>query len=300
MNAGIFDGKADGYHADQHGDHLTLSSSIANLLINRSPLHAWTAHPRLNPSWQPDDDSKYDVGTVAHSMLLEGAANVDVCDYDSWRSNDAKEARDQSRANGRTPLLTHQFHEVINMCNAVAEQLKAFDADPVPLTGGTPEQTMVWQDPATGVWCRARIDWLHDDLSAIDDLKTTTRLAHPEAFAKNLYSYGCDVQAAFYLRGMRALHPDSVFFDDASGKALSVAPAVQWRWIVVETSPPYGLSVVEPGPAVLELADAKVDAALKLWAECLERNVWPGYPTKVATAELPAWEEARWLAREEA
>jgi hypothetical protein len=296
----IADLAAADYHADRTGGAPSLSSSIANILLNRSPLHAWTAHPRLNPNWQPDDDSKYDVGTVAHSMLLEGTASVDVCDYTDWRTKDAREARDASRANGRTPLLAHQFEEVLGMCDAVADQLQRFDIDPVPLTGGKPEQTMVWQDAQTGVWCRARIDWLHDDLSAIDDLKTTTRSAHPEAFAKNLYSYGCDVQAAFYLRGMRALHPDSVFFDDASGKALSVAPAVQWRWIVVETSPPYGLSVVEPGPAVLELADAKVDAALKLWAECLERNVWPGYPTKVATAELPAWEEARWLAREEA
>jgi hypothetical protein len=288
----IADFAAADYHADRTGGAPSLSSSIANLLINRSPLHAWTAHPRLNPNHVPVDDSKYDVGTVAHSMLLEGTASVDVCDYPDWRTKDAREARDASRANGRTPLLAHQFEEVLGMCNAVADQLKAFDIDPVPLTGGKPEQTMVWQDAPTGAWCRARIDWLHDDLSAIDDLKTTTRSAHPEAFAKNLYSYGCDVQAAFYLRGLKALHVDA----DRN----TYLDGVDWRWIVVETSPPYGLSVVEPGPAVLELADAKVDAALKLWAECLERNVWPGYPTKVATAELPAWEEARWLAREEA
>jgi hypothetical protein len=177
----------------------------------------------------------------------------------------------------------------MGMCNAVAKQLQAFDVDPVPLTAGKPEQTMVWQDAQYGVWCRGRIDWLHDDLSAIDDLKTTTRSAHPEAFAKNLYSYGCDVQAAFYLRGLHAY----------LGETLHPHP-IAWRWVVVETSPPYGLSVIEPGPAVLELANAKVDAALKLWAECLERDSWPGYPTKVATAELPAWEEARWLAREDA
>jgi hypothetical protein len=288
MNIGLSNGPAADYHNDQHGDHPTLSSSIANLLINRSPLHAWTAHPRLNPNHVPVDDSKFDVGTVAHSMLLEGTASVDVCDFENWRSNDAKAARKASYANGRTPLLAHQFDEVLGMCNAVADQLAHFNADPVPLTGGKPEQTMVWQDAQTGVWCRARIDWLHDDLSAIDDLKTTTRSAHPEAFAKNLYSYGCDVQAAFYLRGIKA------FLGEMSHPLVT-----QWRWIVVETSPPYGLSVIEPGPAVLELADAKVDAALKLWAECLEQDKWPGYSTKVATAELPAWEEASWLAREE-
>jgi hypothetical protein len=292
MNAGITDGKADGYHADQHGDHLTLSSSIANLLINRSPLHAWTAHPRLNPNFVPVDDSKYDVGTVAHSLLLEGMSAMEVLAFDSYRTKEAQVQRDAVRAAGRIPLLVKQADEVVEMCHAVANQLATFEVDPIPFTAGKPEQTMVWQDAQTGVWCRARIDWLHDDLSAIDDLKTTTRSAHPEAFAKNLYSYGCDVQAAFYLRGINAL------YGDRSTGAM-VAGMMSWRWIVVETSPPYGLSVVEPSPAVLELADAKVDAALKLWAECLERDVWPGYPTKVATAELPAWEEARWLAREE-
>jgi hypothetical protein len=283
----IADLAAADYHADKLKDVPTLSSSIANILLTRSPLHAWTAHPRLNPDWQPDDDAKYDVGTVAHQILLDGAAAVDVHDYVDWRTNAAKKDAAETRAAGRIPLLAHQFEDVMAMCNAVAKQLQAFNADPLPLTAGKPEQTMVWQDTQTGVWCRARIDWLHDDLSAIDDIKTTTRSAHPEAFAKNLYSYGCDVQAAFYLRGIAALE-----------ERLNYA-APQWRWIVVETTPPYGLSVIEPGPAVLELADAKVEAALKLWAECLERDSWPGYATKVATAELPAWEEARWLGREE-
>jgi hypothetical protein len=279
----IADFAAADYHADRTGGAPSLSSSIANLLINRSPLHAWTAHPRLNPNWEPQVDDKFDIGTVVHALLLQGLNVMEVLSFPDFKSNAAKEARDAARANGRVPLLTKHAKHVEEMVNAVAPQLEQFDVDPIPLTGGKPEQTMVWQDTQTGVWCRARLDWLHDDLSAIDDLKTTTRSAHPESFAKNLYSYGCDVQAAFYLRGCAALH---------------MYPT--WRWLVVETTPPYGLSVVEPSPAVLELADAKVAAALKTWAECLERDVWPGYPTKVATAELPAWEEARWLAREEA
>jgi hypothetical protein len=285
----IADLAAADYHADRIKDVPTFNAGTANLLLNRSPLHAWTAHPRLNSNWQPEVDDKFDIGTAVHALLLQGLNIMEVLAYKDFKSDAAKEARDAARANGRLPILAKNAKRVEEMCDAVAEQLQAFDAKPTPLTGGKPEQTMVWQDSATGVWCRARIDWLHDDLSAIDDLKTTTRSAHPEAFAKNLYSYGCDVQCAFYLRGMRALSP-----------GWDGWPGPQWRWIVVETSPPYGLSVVEPGPAVLELADAKVDAALKLWAECLERDVWPGYPTKVATAELPAWEEARWLAREEA
>jgi hypothetical protein len=277
------------YHADAIFDSQdpTLSASIANILINQSPLHAWTAHPRLNPDFVRVDDDRFDVGTVAHSLLLEGMSIVDICEYDSWRTNEAKDARAVSKANGRIPLLGKQYDAVVAMTNAVARQLADLDVDPVPLTAGKPERTMVWE--MDGVLCRARIDWLHDDLSAIDDVKTTAR-ANPDAWVRSaLFAHGCDVQAAFYIRGMQALH------------AMDLHPhGPVWRWLVVETSPPYALSVIEPGPAVLELANLKVDYALKLWKECLANDRWPGYANRVATAELPAWEEARWLAREEA
>jgi hypothetical protein len=279
--------QATRYHADDVGTGPSLSSSIANVLLTRSPLHAWTNHPKLNPNYQKRDDEKFDVGTIAHALLLEGVSVVDVCDFPDWRTNAAKEARELSRSHGRIPLLGKQYDDVMGMVNAVALQLQAF-GPPVPLTGGKPEQTLVWTDPTHGVACRARIDWLHDDYSTIDDLKTTTRSAHPDAWARNLYSYGCDVQAAFYVRGLKQLFPRV----ERDG--------VEWRWLVVETSPPYALSVVTPSPAVLELADAKVDTAMRLWAQCLETGIWPGYPTRVATAELPAWEEARWLEREDA
>jgi hypothetical protein len=283
----IADLAAADYHADRTGGAPSLSSSIANLLINRSPLHAWTAHPRLNPNWEPQVDDKFDIGTVVHALLLQGLNVMEVLSFPDFKSNAAKEARDAARANGRVPLLTKHAKHVEEMVNAVAPQLEQFDVDPIPLTGGKPEQTMVWQDTQTGVWCRARLDWLHDDLSAIDDLKTTSRSANPEAWSRNLYSYGCDVQAAFYLRGLKAMAPRSQMI------------ATTWRWLVVETTPPYALSVVTPGPAVLALADEKVDYALATWKRCLETDTWPGYPRRVATAELSAWEEARWLAREE-
>ena len=43
----------------------------------------------------------------------------------------------------------------------------------------------------------------------------------------------------------------------------------------------------------------KIDRALELWRLCLESGNWPAYPTQSHYATLPAWEEARWLAREE-
>lgn len=280
MTARLVDIDQATYHADQIADGPTLSASTIHTLLSLSPAHARANHPRLNPDHNRTEDSKFDVGNVAHALLLQGIEVAEVIvGYTDWRSKAAKEARDLARAHGRAPMLAHQATEVYAMVNAVRDQLVGFGVDPLPFTDGSPERTLVWDEAE--VACRARIDWLHNAMHAIDDLKTTSRSARPDAFEKNLYAYGCDIQAALYLRGM---------------KALGASP--EWRWVVVETTPPYALSVISPTAAVLALGDAKVDAALTLWRQCLETGHWPAYPTEIAYAELPAWEEARWLARE--
>jgi hypothetical protein len=48
----------------------SLTQSVAKRLIDRSPLHAWTIHPRLNPAFEADDPTKYDIGNIAHRLLL--------------------------------------------------------------------------------------------------------------------------------------------------------------------------------------------------------------------------------------
>lgn len=264
------------------------SNSIASILAWRSPLHAWWSHPKLNPGYQPEEKDIFDLGTAAHDILLEGLGIVEIVDAKDWRSNAAKDARDAARLAGRIPLLTEQAERVEAMVYAVREQLEAHEASPTPFTEGAPEQTIVWEEQ--GVLCKARLDWLRDDLTVIDDFKTTGKSAHPASFQKNLYYAGFDVQAAFYLRGLRAWIGSGISEPELEPR---------FRWIVAETKPPFALSVVTPSRHVLELANMKIDYALKLWAESLESGYWPGYGSEVVEAGLPDWEERRWLEREE-
>lgn len=280
---GILDLTADDYHADRVNDQPSLSASVASLLVSRSPKHAWAAHPKLNPAAARIDKAIYDIGHVAHSIILEGTDRVQVVDAADWRTKDAKEQRDEARANGRTPLLANQYADVCRMVEAVQAQLAEHDAEPPLFTDGKPEQTLVWDED--GVVCRARCDWLQDDCSAITDLKTTSKSAHPRAFERNLFTVGCDVQAAFYLRGLAAVTGTQQW--------------AKWRWVVVETQAPFALSVIEPAADVLELGNRKVEYALTVWRDCLERDVWPAYSTAVEWAHAPEWEIARWLEREE-
>lgn len=279
---GIVSIPADTYHADDLGDTPSLSASIAHRLLTQSPAHARAAHPRLNPAYVREEEQKFDIGTAAHAWLLEGRDAVAVCEFPDWRSNAAKEQRDLARAADQIPLLGKHYDELMAMCNAVSGQLDALEVAPRPFSDGKPEQTLVWSEG--DVPCRARLDWLRDDLTTIDDLKTTSRSANPESWTRStLWSIGAHVQAAFYLRGLRA-----VTGSDA-----------EFRWVVVETAPPYALSVVSLAPQALAVADDQVSVAIRLWRECLETDVWPGYPTRTCYAEMPAWLETAWLVQDE-
>ena len=61
--------RAAAYHADPC-ERPSLSSSIAKILLEKTPRHAWTAHPRLNPDFAAKDESKFDLGTAVHELML--------------------------------------------------------------------------------------------------------------------------------------------------------------------------------------------------------------------------------------
>jgi hypothetical protein len=271
---------ADEYQADPC-ERPSLSASIAHLLCTRSPAHARAAHPKLNPDLRRAEKEHYDVGTAAHAMLLEGRDAVVVVDAPNWRTKAAQDERDAARAAGQVPLLLHVLEEVEAMVAAAREQLAAHRAQPPLFSEGKPEQTLVWEEPG-GVLCRARLDWLRDDGRTVDDLKTTSRSANPESYSRTLFGVGGDVQAAFYVRGVERL--------------TGIVP--EFRWCVVETAPPYALSVVSPAPDMLLLGADKVEYAIKAWQHCLERDEWPAYPTEVCYAQAPPWEETRWLEKD--
>lgn len=270
------------YHADPCPTP-SLSSHIAHILLSQSPRHAWTEHPKLNPGYAPTHRRQFDLGTAAHAYLLEGESGdgmviIDAADY---RTNKAQEQRDAAYAEGKTPILLGDWDDVKSMAAAARTQLGRHP-QPVPLLGGQPEQTLVWQEG--NIWCRARLDYLHDSRLFIDDYKSTSGNAHPDAWIRSaLFGSGYDLQAAFYLRGIKVL-----FGIDAT-----------FRFVPQETYPPYALSVVGLGPDVLTLAEKKRLRAVELWDECLTSGVWPAYPTNTCTADLPPWEENAWLLREE-
>lgn len=278
----VLDIGAAEYHADLTGTVPTLSASNIKTLLYKSPAHAWHDHPKLNPEFKRDHDDRFDLGTIVHSLLLEDdASGIEIVDAPDWRTKIAKEAREWAREYGRIAVLAHQWQDIAKAVDGIKRNLAGLEVTPPVFVDGQPEQSIVWEE--NGVRCRALIDWWHTDQATVDDLKTTERSANPDGWTRQtLFGIGADIQAAFYMRGVKAV----------SG----VMP--QFRFVVAETQPPYAVAVVALGPDVLELANRKIDYALGVWKTCLQSDVWPSYPTTVCWANLPPWEENRWLERE--
>lgn len=292
MKPGIYSICETEYQADNIGaDEIpSLSASIAKILINESPLHAWTAHPRLNPNFQREERELFDLGTVCHALMLQGldvghiiqAKNKDGEIVSDYKTNAAKFERDNARAAGRVPILQKHWERIQVMVVAGKVQIAAHrEASDVFTDAGKAEQTLAWSDDH-GVICRARLDWLRNDFTRIADYKSTGTSVNPEAMARFAVSQGWDIQASFYRRGVKAItgkDPDFIF-------------AVQ------EDGPPHALTAVGLSPSFIWYGDKRVQAAIDLWAQCLKSGKWPGYPNRIVYPDLPPYAEAAWLEKE--
>ena len=224
-----------------------------------------------------------DTGAIAHALLLEGENIAVVIDAPDYRTKAAREARDAARAAGKVPIKIAQMSPIEDMLTALREQLAAHKDAHNAFSDGWPETTLVWQEPSNGVWCRARLDWLHKSHACVDDYKTTGGSASPDVLTRKVFTDGWDVQAAFYLRGLRMLDPEC---------------EPKFRFVVQETERPFGVCVIGLNEHALECAARKVDYAINEWGHCLRHDQWPGYTNRTAIVELPQFEEQRWLAKE--
>ncbi|HWB35670.1 MAG TPA: PD-(D/E)XK nuclease-like domain-containing protein, partial [Rugosimonospora sp.] len=207
---GVYQIPEDDYHADPVIGG-SLSSTGARKLLPPSC-------PALYRHWadNPEQTSKeFDVGHAAHAQVLGTGPEIAVLDYDSWRTNAVKADAEEARAAGKVPLLAKEHAPLAGMVAA----LRAHPWTSQILAPGTgvAEQTLIWRDGESGVWCRARLDHIHHRQPGrrlvVVDYKTTVSAA-PEDLDRTIYRYGYHVQAAHYLDAVQALGlaPDGVLY----------------------------------------------------------------------------------------
>lgn len=138
------------------------------------------------------------------------------------------------------------------------------------------EVTGFWNDPATGLLCKMRVDADCPDLGTIFDIKTT-QSASVEDFERTVFTFRYYWQAAMYMDGMAAL-----------GR-----PRTDYVIIAVETEAPYQAVAYNLKAEIIDLARKEIAPLMQLYKHCLERDEWPGYPPSIVDIGLPAWAKSR-------
>lgn len=266
--AGIYpDVPEEDYHARRFGPRESLSSTEAKRVLKAPALF------RYHRDHGQEARREFDLGHVAHALVLGVGLPVWVHDHDSLRSKVAREEVAEHRAAGEVPIVRDDWEAMTALADSVLTHPVAgplFEA-------GTPEQSIYATDSETGVWMRGRVDWTTQSEGGplLVDLKTTVS-ADPSEFSRSVVRYGYDLQAAWYLRIWQAITGEEP----------------QFLHVLAEKKPPFLVSVVELDPAFLDGGDLYARRALDTYARCMESGQWPGYQTvSVGMVMAPSWYE---------
>jgi hypothetical protein len=243
------------YHAIK-----ALSASGAHTIERDCPALYWHTSP-FNPDAADEAAANhFDIGEATHLLVLEPdrfeEATV-VIDAPNYKTQAAQHARDRARNAGVVPLLAKEMGQVEAMARAIL-------ADPVASgfrDGGDSEVTMTWTDPDFGFPCKLRVDHLPHNLVDLRDVKSAAT-ANPRDFERSAWGHGYPQRAAWYLDGVEI----------CTGQR----PRFYW-FIAVEKKPPYLVSVMKYAEEDVEWGRVLNLRARAVFAECLERNLWPGY-----------------------
>lgn len=263
----------------------SLTQSMAKILIQKSPLHAWHAHPRLNPDFRPDDDTKFDVGNIAHALLIGRGKDIEVIEgADDWRKQATKDKRDAAAAEGRIAVLGKHSALADRMVKAAREQLALRGLDTLFAPDlGKGEVCVAWEED--GIWLRQLVDWLTLSADVFADYKTTDMSVAPDGLGRMMWNAGWHIQAAMGERGLDAVDP-------------ATAGRRKYLFVVQETEKPYSLTVASISEAAMTIGRKQLQYAVDLWRRCMADDRWPGYPPEIVTPEIPGFAEAQWLDRE--
>lgn len=244
---------------------------LADTALNNSGLKIFSQSPAKFAYWR--DNQKPGTPTQIEGSALHCA----ILQPELFEKSFGKTAAPRKGSAGRIrwdeanptaiPLTPGQWDKVHGMAGAfwdtpciVAKEL---------LEEGTPEISIWFDDPVTGLRCKIRPDFLRDD-NIIIDVKST-KDGSPKGFYWEIKQWGYNYQIAFYRTGINLAY---------------AAAEVQRKMttfiiIAVENFPPYEVAAYMIPGDMVEEAQQQIDVSLKKYADCLATDTWPGYPNKI-------------------
>jgi hypothetical protein len=279
------------YHSlsmeDYHSDVCvgpSISSSGLRTIFSKSPAHYWVESP-LNPNRiEPKETEAFTLGRAAHHLLLgeDDFSTLFIVRPDElggkpWQGNrtECKAWCEKHEAAGRTVLKGEQIEQVRGMGRSLA-------AHPLVAAGilnGDIEQSIIFQDKATGVYVKVRPDAIPNSSGDFADLKTSADIG--DELDRAVSSYRYDMQAA--LTGLACR--------EVLGREMT-----SFSFVFVEKTPPHCVDVLTLAPDDIELAEKDLRVALDTFAWCLESGNWfgpGGHQSDARFVRISEWAKQR-------
>lgn len=225
--------------------------------MRQSPRHfankMWGDPAERKETWQLRVGKAFDLAifepqAFAETVVVEPDLNKNSKEFKAWRAG---------LAPGAIALSHEQYTNVAAMADSIFKKKSITRL----LSSGWPQLSMVWHDPATGLPCKGRLDWLTSDMIIVDLKKTMN--ASRWAFSFQSRDLGYWYQAAYYLWGA------SVLFRK---------PMQDFCWICCEDYPPYESAAYRSAGKEVFRCQEHLAQWLETIAECCESDTWPGYP----------------------
>jgi hypothetical protein len=262
----------------------SLTQSLAKILCHQSPRHAWHAHPRLNPDYEPDESTQFDIGNVAHMLLIGRGKEFEVITARDWRTKDAQALRAVAQGLGKVAILEHQYQTVEKMVDVLRDYLSHMPHCENAFTGSG-EGEVVLAAEVDDIWLRTMVDYIEPGGLFIDDYKTFSASVAPWDIGRIMDQQGWDMQAAMYELLLDQVDPDT-------------AGRRKYRFFAQETFAPYCVVVQTIPESALTMGRKKLGYARAIFRQCLQTGIWPGYTPDQVSEPAPAYAEQKWLMRE--
>jgi hypothetical protein len=250
--------------AEEYHRHPAVGSSGLKLVL-RSPAHFKEELDRPSP---PTPSMR--MGSALHTAILEPELfqkNTAVCPKFSGKGSREATATWMKENEGKLILRADE----VDVIDGVLLSLEKHRTARELLKDGRAEESFFWQDPATGLVCKARPDYWKDGM--LIDVKSTIN-ASPVDFPKQIANLNYHLQAAFYLDGVSAVLGE---------------PFQEFILVAVEKDPPYAVAAYRLDEATLDVGRQLYRKALRTLKRCKASGVYPAYPDRLMTANLPSW-----------
>jgi len=217
-------------------------------------------------------------GSAVHCAVLEPDVYAEAYEVHPDGTRFTAKLKGECAAQGLTPIKQGDHDRIRRIADAVRSHPDARAL----LSDGLAEASGFWKDPATGVQCKLRADWINPGLRAVVDLKTAGNPfgakngspACPSAWQNTVARSNGHWQPAWYLTGA------------------SIITGERWAdfaWIVVEPDPPFVVGVYQASKNLVYQAAEEIKPVVARYAECLRSDEWPVPRYGLEEMSLPEW-----------